>query len=124
MPLYAITTPSGALSDEAKSELADRLTTLHSEHAGVPRNWVHIVFYEYAAGNGFTAGIPAAPVAVTVTIRTGRSSEYLRELLTGIWQLVQQATGVADDQLVIGIQEVPASRAMELGRIMPDVAGQ
>ena len=27
-----------------------------------------------------------------------------------------------NDQIVIGIQEVPASQAMEMGQIMPDVA--
>jgi hypothetical protein len=28
---------------------------------------------------------------------------------------------VPDDQIVLGIQEVPASQAMEMGVIMPDV---
>ena len=44
MPLYTVTTQAGALSDDAKANLASELTTLHSEYAGVPRNWVHIVF--------------------------------------------------------------------------------
>ena len=55
-------------------------------------------------------------------IRTGRSSEYKRDLLKRLWDLLQSATGAPDDQMVIGIQEVPASQAMEMGRIMPDVA--
>jgi len=33
------------------------------------------------------------------------------------------ATGAPDDQIVIGIQEVAPSQAMEMGQIMPDVAG-
>jgi len=36
--------------------------------------------------------------------------------------LLQNATGAADDQIVIGIQEVPPSQAMEMGQIMRDVA--
>ena len=55
-------------------------------------------------------------------IRTGRSPEYKRGLLTQLWQLLQQATEAPDDQIVIGIQEAPPSQAMKWVRSMPDVA--
>jgi len=122
MPLYTIITQTGVLNGEAKAKLAGEMTTLHSEYSGVPKNWVHIVFQEYAAGNGFTAGEPAATAALTLLIRTGRSPEYKRELLTRLWRLLQDATGAPDDEIVLGIQEVPPSQAMEMGQIMPDVA--
>jgi phenylpyruvate tautomerase PptA (4-oxalocrotonate tautomerase family) len=122
MPLYTIITQTGVLNGEAKAKLAGEMTTLHSEYSGVPKNWVHIVFQEYAAGNGFTAGEPAATAALTLLIRTGRSPEYKRELLMRLWRLIQDATGAPDDQIVLGIQEVPPSQAMEMGQIMPDVA--
>jgi phenylpyruvate tautomerase PptA (4-oxalocrotonate tautomerase family) len=60
MPLYTVTTQAGALSGEAKTKLAGELTAFHSEYAGVPKNWVHIVFQDYAAGSGFTAGEASA----------------------------------------------------------------
>jgi len=123
MPLYTITTQVGVLSGETKATFASKLTVFHSEYAGVPKNWVHIVFQEYAAGNGFTAGEPAATAALTLLVRTGRSSEYKRELLKRLWELLQEATGVPDDQIVIGIQEVPPDQAMEMGQIMPAVSG-
>jgi phenylpyruvate tautomerase PptA (4-oxalocrotonate tautomerase family) len=88
----------------------------------VPENWVHVIFHDYPAGGGFTAGRPAATAALTLLIRTGRSPEYKRELLARLWRLLQDATGAPDDQIVIGIQEVPPSQAMEMGQIMPDVA--
>ena len=122
MPLYTIITQTGVLNGEAKAKLAGEMTTLHSEYSGVPKNWVHIVFQEYAAGNGFTAGEPAATAALALLIRTGRSPEYKRELLMRLWRLLQDATGAPDDQIVLGIQEVPPSQAMEMGQIMPDVA--
>jgi phenylpyruvate tautomerase PptA (4-oxalocrotonate tautomerase family) len=56
-------------------------------------------------------------------IRTGRSPEYKRDLLQQLWRALQKATGAPDDQIVLGIQEVPANQAMEMGKIMPDVAG-
>src|SRR5580658_2862875 len=122
MPLYTITTQAGVLSGSAKAKLAGELTAFHSEYAGVPKNWVHIVFQEYPKGNGFTAGDVAAAAALTLLIRAGRPDEYKRGLLKRLWELLQDATGAPDDQIVLGIQEVPASQAMEMGQIMPDVA--
>jgi phenylpyruvate tautomerase PptA (4-oxalocrotonate tautomerase family) len=122
MPLYTVTTQAGVLSSAAKAKLAGDLTAFHSEYAGVPRNWVHLVFQDYASGNSFTAGEPAATAALTLLIRTGRSPEYKREMLKRLWKLLQDATGAPDDQIVLGIQEVPPSQAMEMGKIMPDVA--
>src|SRR5271169_2042635 len=87
MPLYTITTQGGSLSNDAKVELAAKLTALHCEMSGVPKNWVHVIFHDYAAGSGFTAGEPAATVALALLIRTGRSSEYKRELLKRLWGL-------------------------------------
>jgi phenylpyruvate tautomerase PptA (4-oxalocrotonate tautomerase family) len=124
MPLYTLITQDGVLSGEAKSRLALDLTDLHSEYSGVPKNWVHVVFQEYPPGNGFTAGEAAATAALTLLIRTGRTPEYKRGLLQRLWTLFQGATGAPDDQIVIGIQEVPPSQAMEMGQIMPEVANE
>jgi phenylpyruvate tautomerase PptA (4-oxalocrotonate tautomerase family) len=124
MPLYTITTQDGVLGSEAKTKFASELTTLHSDYAGVPKNWVHIVFQDYAPGSGFTAGEPAATAALTLLMRAGRAPEYKRELIQRLWKLFQTATGAPDDQIVIGIQDVPASQAMEMGQVMPDVANE
>ena len=64
MPLYTVTTQVGVLSSEAKAKFAGELTEFHSEYAGVPENWVHIVFQDYASGSGFTAGRASAPAAL------------------------------------------------------------
>jgi phenylpyruvate tautomerase PptA (4-oxalocrotonate tautomerase family) len=63
-------------------------------------------------------------VSLTGLIRAGRSPEYKRDLLKRLWELVQNATGAPDDQIVLGIQEVPSSQAMEMGQIMRDVGEQ
>jgi len=54
-------------------------------------------------------------------IRTGRSADYKREMLKCLWSLVQAAIGAPDEEIVLGIQEVPSSQAMEIGKIMPDI---
>jgi phenylpyruvate tautomerase PptA (4-oxalocrotonate tautomerase family) len=124
MPLYTITTQAGVLGAEAKAKLAGELAIFHSEYAGVPKNWVHVVFQDYGVGSGFTAGETAATAALTLLIRAGRSPDYKRGMLKRLWELVQNATRAPDDQIVIGIQEVPASQAMEMAQIMPDVTDQ
>jgi hypothetical protein len=43
-------------------------------------------------------------------------------MLKRLRSLVQAATGAADEEIVLGVQEVPSSQAMEMGQIMPDVA--
>ena len=124
MPLYTIMTQAGVLSGEVKARLAGELTTLHAEYAGVPKNWVHIVFQDYPPGDGFTAGEAAATATLTLLIRDGRPAEYKRELLRRLWKLLQAATGAPDDQIVLGIQEVPPSQAMEMRQIMPEVVAR
>jgi phenylpyruvate tautomerase PptA (4-oxalocrotonate tautomerase family) len=123
MPLYTVTTQAGVLEGAAKARFAEQLTAFHVEYADVPKNWVHIVFHEYATGSGFTAGRPSSTVALTLLIRSGRSADYKREMLKRLWSLLQAATSAADDEIVLGIQELPASQAMEMGQIMPDVPG-
>ncbi|WP_028217340.1 tautomerase family protein [Paraburkholderia oxyphila] len=123
MPLYTLTTQTGVLDDEAKARLAGELATFHANYAGVPKEWVQVVFHEYARGSGFSAGKPSALASLILLIRTGRSEEYKREMVQRLWDMMQAATGAPDDQLVIGIHEVPPSQAMEMGRTMPDVEG-
>ena len=122
MPLYTIMTQAGVLDGPGKTALANELTAFHSEYAEVPKNWVHIVFQEYPVGNGFTAGRPSPAASLTLLIRAGRSADYKREMLKRLWHLVQAATGAPDEEMVLGIQEVPSSQAMEMGKIMPDVS--
>ena len=121
MPLYTVTTQAGVLDSIAKSQLAEELSTFHADYSGVPKDWVQVVFQEYQPGCGFTAGKPAAVTTLILQIRTGRAVEYKRGLVQRLWELLQRATGAADNQMVIGVNEVPPSQAMEMGKIMPEV---
>lgn len=122
MPLYTLVTQKGTLDRQAKAHLARQLTSFHSEYAGVPPHWVHVIFQDFQPGDGFTAGEEAPAAALTLLIRSGRSTEYKKGLLTQLWKMFQAATGAPDGQIVIGIQEVSPSQAMEMGKIMPDVS--
>lgn len=122
MPLYTVSTQTGVLTAEAKVRLAEDLTSFHCEYSGVPKAWVHVIFQDYAPGSGFSAGASAPAAALTLLIRTGRTADYKRAMLKRLWELLQAATRAPDDQIVIGIQEVPPSQAMEMGQLMPEVA--
>ena len=124
MPLYTITTQAGVLSGDAKAKLADELATFHESYASVPRDWVQVVFQDYAPGSGFSGGKPSTVATLILQMRTGRSVEYKRGMVPRLWELLQHATGAQDNQIVIGVNEVPPSQAMEMGKIMPEVGGQ
>lgn len=121
MPVYTVTIEAGSLTQADKTDLALKLTKLHSDFAGVPPEWVHVVFIDIAPGGSFTAGKPNTVATLTLLIRSGRSADYKRSLLSRLWPILQTATGLGDDALIIGIQEVPPSQAMEMGKIMPNV---
>ena len=58
----------------------------------------------------------------TVTTQTGvLGNEAKADLAAQLTELHCKLSGVPDDQIVIGIQEVPPSQAVEMGQIMPDV---
>ena len=119
MPLYTIRTQDGVLSAEAKAALAADITEFHCRMASLDKSLVKIVFDDVPPGGGFVGGVPAEPVILTVLIRDGRSTDYKREMLLGLWTRLQHATGATDEQLLVAIEEAPASQAMEMGQIMP-----
>ena len=70
--------------------------------------------------------MPTSPRTLDTTETSLRATAAIegkaeRSLLRRVWDLLQAATRAPDDQILIGIEEVPASQAMEMGEIMPDV---
>lgn len=121
MPLYTISTQKGVLSPAEKVMLAKDVTDFHCETTGLDRAYVKIVFDTFSAGEGFVGGEPAAAAILTVLIRGGRSVEYKAAMLQKLWAMLQRATRATDTEILVAIQEAPASNAMELGVIMPDL---
>jgi phenylpyruvate tautomerase PptA (4-oxalocrotonate tautomerase family) len=120
MPLYTAITQD-SLPDETKARLAEEITRVHCEVMRVPRSFVHVIFFAYSRGSGFTAGKEGPAASLNCVLRSGHTIEEKTDLLKQLWAAFQGLTGVATDQLAISLQEIPASNAMEMGQIMQAV---
>jgi phenylpyruvate tautomerase PptA (4-oxalocrotonate tautomerase family) len=121
MPLYKIATQEGSLSSEAKAALASEITDFHCQMTGLDKAFVKIVFDTFPVGDGFVGGEAGAAVILTVLIRAGRSTDYKQNMLRQLWSRLQRATGASDARMLVAIEEAPASNAMEMGQIMPEL---
>jgi len=122
MPLYTAITERGCVSDETKARIAEEITRIHVELMKVPKNFVRVLFLSYPKHSGYTAGEEASTAALNCVLRSGHTGEEKTELLTQLWSLFQELTGIANDQLALLLQEVPSSNAIEMGQIMPAVS--
>jgi phenylpyruvate tautomerase PptA (4-oxalocrotonate tautomerase family) len=121
MPLYRISVQQGSLSLEERASLAKEITDLHCRISGVEKGLVKVIFETFLPSDGFVGGEVAAAVILTVLIRIGRSTDYKTKMLRELWSTLQRATGASDSQMLVAIEEAPASQAMEMGIIMPDL---
>ncbi len=124
MPLYNVITQEHFLSDETKPKVAEEITRIHTTVMKVPRSFVRVVFLSYPAGSGYTAGMEAPTAALNCTLRSGHGAAEKADMLQQLWSMFQKLTGIATDQLVISLQEIPSSNAMEMGQIMQAVGSE
>jgi phenylpyruvate tautomerase PptA (4-oxalocrotonate tautomerase family) len=121
MPLYTAITEDGFVSDETKAKIAKEITRIHTTIMKVPNSFVRVVFLSYPKGSGFAAGKAAPTAALNCVLRSGHSNEDKTEMLKQLWSMFEDLTAVSNDQLVISLQEIPSSNAMEMGQIMQAV---
>jgi phenylpyruvate tautomerase PptA (4-oxalocrotonate tautomerase family) len=121
MPLYTVITQERSLSDETKAKIAKEITRIHTTLMKVPRSFVRVVFLSYPKGSGYTAAEEAPTAALNCVLRSGHTAADKAEMLQQLWSMFQAHTGVATDQLVVSLQEIPPDNAMEMGKIMDSV---
>ena len=121
MPLYRISTRDGVLSAQDKAALAAEITEFHCKMTGLDKAFVKLIFDTFPADHGFIGGESGSAVILTVLSRAGRSIEYKHQMLRQLWAMLQRATGATDADMLVAIQEAPASPAMEMGQIMPEL---
>ena len=120
MPLYTAITQD-PLPGETKARIAEEITRIHTAVMKVPSSFVHVIFFSYPKGSGYTAGKEGAAASLNCVLRSGHTADEKEELLKQLWQMFQALSGVTTDQLAISVQEIPSSNAMEMGQIMQAV---
>ena len=93
MPFYQLTVPTDSPSAGRKADIAAAITRVHAEVTGAPAAFVNVSFVEVPPGSLFVAGEPVNRGRMVGTIRTGRSEETRRELITGLAQAWSGVTG-------------------------------
>ena len=121
MPLYTSITQD-PIPDQTKAKIADEITRIHSAVMKVPRSFVHVIFLSYPKGSGFTEGTEGPVASLNCVLRSGHTNEEKADLLKQLWPTFQSLSGVATEHLAISLQEIPASNAMEMGKIMQEVS--
>jgi phenylpyruvate tautomerase PptA (4-oxalocrotonate tautomerase family) len=120
MPFYTCFAFSDSLSAAQKANIAEEITRIHTKLTGAPRSFVRVLFHEMQSSDIFTGGKPLPCAMIRGVIRAGRSAEVKKQLLSELWTMLQDATGLEDDKLLVSIQDNPANNAMEAGEILPE----
>ena len=123
MLLYTVMTQDGA---EQRDVIAAELVRIHTAAINVPADFVHSIFPTYPRNQAYVAANHSPVASILGVIRAGHTSEEKSQLVQSLWKMFQDKTGISDSDLSdsdlsVALQEVPPSRAMENGGIMPDV---
>jgi phenylpyruvate tautomerase PptA (4-oxalocrotonate tautomerase family) len=121
MPLYTVLIEEGSVSDQTKATIAREITDIHTTVMKVPRNFARVIFLSYPKGSGYAAGEQGLVATLDCTLRSGHTTEEKTNLMMQVWATFQRHTGIATDKLAISLSEMPATNAMEMGKVMQPV---
>ncbi len=81
---------------------------------------VHVIFQTYPPGFGFSDSVAGPPATLIGYLRSGRTAELKTKPVQDLWPMYRDATGLADADIVIALQDVPPSQAMEMGFVLAE----
>jgi phenylpyruvate tautomerase PptA (4-oxalocrotonate tautomerase family) len=122
MPFYQFTVPSDSLSAKLKADIATAVTKVHTDVTGAPAHYVNVSFTEVPSGSIFVAGKVVPYGRMVGLIRSGRSPETKRKLITELAAAWSQVTGEPMEGFALFIVEQPGSSIMEDGKILPEAS--
>jgi len=120
VPYYQFHIPAGSPSAGLKAEIAAAVTKVHTSVTGAPARYVNVTFFELPPGNLFVADAPVGQGRMVGLIRSGRTAEVKRDLITGLADAWSAVTGEPRDGFALFFQEVPGAMVMEYGEILPE----
>jgi phenylpyruvate tautomerase PptA (4-oxalocrotonate tautomerase family) len=120
MPLYQCYSPAGLLSRSAKAQLADEITTIHTDATGAPELYVNVVFHKIAKGDCFVARKESSHSYLLGMIRHGRDLNTRQTMLHKFSEMWTRVTGQSEAELLVVLAEADPANAMEAGLILPE----
>jgi phenylpyruvate tautomerase PptA (4-oxalocrotonate tautomerase family) len=121
MPTYLCYAQRDTLTPAQRSDIADRVTGIHSEVTGAPRFFVQVLFHELGKDGHFIGGRLADPRTVWVYghIRAGRSDEAKNRLLLGIRDHVVAGADVPEHAVWVYLSDLAPTDMVEFGQVLP-----
>jgi phenylpyruvate tautomerase PptA (4-oxalocrotonate tautomerase family) len=120
MPVYQCYSPKGLLTKSAKAQIADEITTIHTNATGAPELYVNVVFQEIAEGDCFVARKPATHSYLFGAIRHGRDLETRQAMLREFSLMWTRITGQSEAEFLVALSEADPANVMEAGLILPE----
>ena len=120
MPVYTCTLTQDTLTAYTKATLAAEITRIHSSINHVPSTYVNVVFHELPPDNVYTDSLPARPLLINGWARSGHPQESTTDLALQIATAGSRVTGIDKNNVLVVIQDSPASSAIERGRVLPE----
>jgi phenylpyruvate tautomerase PptA (4-oxalocrotonate tautomerase family) len=120
VPIYQCYSPKGLLTKSAKAQIADEITTIHTNATGAPELYVNVPFHEIPEGDCFVCPQTVNPLLPfrrrSPRTRTRKTPGDLREF-SRMWTRV---TGQSEAEFLVALTEVDPANAMEAGLILPE----
>jgi phenylpyruvate tautomerase PptA (4-oxalocrotonate tautomerase family) len=120
MPFYTCFSVARSLSSAHKTFSAEEITRIHTTLTHAPRSFVRVYFQDMRPCDIFSGGRAQPFAMIRGVVRSGRTAATKAKLLSELWAMLQQVTGLESYQLLVSIQDNPASNAMEGGELLPE----
>ena len=120
MPFYQCLTTPGTLDADQRRTFAEQITKHHTEVTGAPADFVHVAFRETGPDELFTAGRPSTTTVIQGLQRAGRPDHMRTEMINRLAGSYYELTGKDPMEVLILVNDIPASWAMEGGMILPE----
>ena len=121
MPVYQCYSPQGLLTQAAKGEIAEEMTSMYCNATGVPGQWVHVLFHEIPEGDCFVGGKPATESYILGLNRRGRDLEGRRAMLRELSHIWTRITGQSEADLWVSLIEIDHTNVLEAGLFIPEL---
>jgi phenylpyruvate tautomerase PptA (4-oxalocrotonate tautomerase family) len=120
MPVYQCYSPRGRLTASAKAQIADEITTIHTNATAAPELYVNVLFHEIEEGDCYVGRKPAGHSYLFGAIRHGRDLETRQGMLGELSRMWTRVTGQSEAELLVVLTEADPANAMEAGLILPE----